>query len=248
MFDWRVEDRITVNAYLFNARFDDGLITEIQVNPEFGSVSAAMEEANKYGRAIGQLPTLLRTHVETVWIHKGNHPAGGGNNKILIHVGLVDKWKEFLEEILVHEAAHTSLDAIHSKAPDWIAAQKADGNFISTYARDYPEREDIAESFLSYLAVRYLSNRITQSYEQTILETIPNRIAYFDAQSFDDNDMYPITEDLADEQPFEWPPELVACSQPLSELDGNSEDQWVDLEPYNPNQLSRLSIQLRERD
>ena len=46
----------------------------------------------------------------------------------------------------------------------------------------------------------------------------------------------------ADEQPFEWPPELVACSQPLSELDGNSGDQWVNLKPYNPNQLSRLSI------
>ena len=253
MFDWRVEDRITVNAYLFNARFDDGLTTEIQVNPEFGSASAAMEEANKYGRAIGQLPTLLRTHVETVWIHKGDHPAGGGNNNILIHVGLVsDKREEFLEEILVHEAAHTSLDVIHSKAPDWIAAQKADGNYISTYALDYPRREDIAESFLPYLAIRYRSARISQSYERTILETIPNRIAYFDAQSFDDNDMHPITEDLAtedlatedlaDEQPFEWPPELVACSQQLYESNDNGGGKWVDLEPYNPNQLSHLQI------
>ena len=34
-----------VNAYLFMARFDDGLTAEIQVNPEFGSASAAMAEA-----------------------------------------------------------------------------------------------------------------------------------------------------------------------------------------------------------
>ena len=141
MFDRRVNDWITVNAYLFNAQFDDGLTTEIQVNPEFGSASAAMVEANKYGRAIGQLPTVLRTNVETVWIHKGDHLWGGGNNNILIHVGFVSDWrKEFLEEVLVHEAAHTSLDGIHSKAPAWIAAQEADGNYISTYARDYTEK------------------------------------------------------------------------------------------------------------
>ena len=241
MFDRRVEDWITVNAYLFNAQFDDGLTAEIQVNTEFGSTSAAQAEANKYGRAIGQLPTVLRTNVETVWIHKGDHLWGGGNNNILIHVGMISDWrKEFLEEVLVHEAAHTSLDATHSEAPDWIAAQEADGNYISTYARDYPKREDIAESFLPYMAVRYRSTRISLSYEQTILKTMPNRIAYFDAQSFDD--MYPITMDVTADQPFEWPPELVACPQPLYEPDSNGEDQWVNLKPYNPSQLSRLSI------
>ena len=100
MFDRR-NDWITVNAYLFNVQFDDGLTTEIQVNPEFGSESAAMEEASKYGRAIGQLPTVLRTNVETVWIHKGDHPWGGGNDNILIHTGMMLDWrKEFLEELL----------------------------------------------------------------------------------------------------------------------------------------------------
>ncbi len=197
MFDRRVSGWITVNAYLFIAQFDDGLTAEVQVNPEFGSASAALAEANKYGRVIGRLPTVLRTDVETVWIHKGNHLLGGGNDNILIHVDHAEnsKKKGFLEEELVHEGAHTSLDPKHSAALDWISAQKGDGNFISTYARDYPKREDIAESFLSYLAVRYRSARISQSYEQTILKTIPNRIAYFGAQSFDDA-MYPVNADL----------------------------------------------------
>ena len=202
MFDRRVKDWITINAYLFNARFDDGLTTEIQVNPEFGSVSAAMVEANKYGRAIGQLPTILRTDVETVWIHKGEG-AGGGNNNILIHADdfAFDEESDgfdFMEEVLVHEGAHASLDPSHATDPDWIAAQEADGNYISIYARDYPQREDIAESFLLYLAVRYRSARISQFHERTILETIPNRIAYFDRllQVSASNDMHPITEDL----------------------------------------------------
>ena len=81
----------------------------------------------------------------------------------------------------------------HASAPDWLAAQIADGTFISTYARDFPDREDIAESFLPYLAVRYRSERISQALADTILQTIPNRIAYFDNQSFD---MYPIEENI----------------------------------------------------
>ena len=137
MYDRRVGDLITVNAYLFNAQFDDGRTVEIQVNPEFDSASAAMVEANKYGRAIGRLPAVLRTKVERVWIHKGDNSWGGGDNRILIHVGLLSGGDEFIEEVLVHESAHVALDGIHSEAPAWIAAQEADGNYISVYARDH---------------------------------------------------------------------------------------------------------------
>ena len=203
MFDRRVNDWIVINAYLFLARFDDGLTAEIQVNPEFGSVSAARVEASKYGRLIGQLPTVLRTNVKTVWIHRGNQPLGGGNNNILIHADRAEQSmaKGYLEEELVHEAAHTSLDPTFMgivNAVDWRAAQTADGNFISDYARDHPEREDIAESFLPYLAVRYRSARISRSYERTILETMPNRIAYVDQllQAQSANALHPITLDL----------------------------------------------------
>ncbi len=198
MFDQRVKDWIVVNAYLFVARFDDGLTAEIQVNPEFGSASAARAEAEKYGRAVGQIPTVLRTNVETVWIHKGNAPLGGGRNNILIHTDLPE---DYLEEGLIHEGAHTSLDPPWMgivDADEWRAAQTADGNFISDYARDFPEREDIAESFLPYLAVRYRSARISRSYERNIVETMPNRIAYFDRllQAQSANAMHPIRLDL----------------------------------------------------
>jgi hypothetical protein len=191
MFDRRVNDWITVDAYLFNASFDDGLAAEIQVNPEFGGSDVALAEAEKYAEVIGRLPTALRKDVETVWIHKGTQPFGGGNNNLLIHIGQADLYTAdgILEETLVHEAAHTSLDAAHASAPAWLAAQSADPTFISTYARDFPNREDIAESFLPYLAIRYRSGRITQSLANTIMQTMPNRIAYLDNQSFD---MYPI--------------------------------------------------------
>lgn len=187
MFDRRVNDWVTVNAFLFNASFTDGLTAEIQVNPEFGSVEAATVEATKYGRVIGQLPYVLRTDVQTVWIHQGVQPFGGGNNNILIHIGQSALYERdgILEETLVHEAAHTSLDATHATAPGWLTAQVADGNFISTYARDFPVREDIAESFLPYLAYRLRPGRISQTLADIFVQTIPNRIRYFDEQAFD---------------------------------------------------------------
>jgi hypothetical protein len=81
------------------------------------------------------LPTALRTQVKTVWIHQGVQPFGGGNDNLLIHTEQADQYERegVLEETLV-PACHTSLEA-HNGAADWIAARKADGTFISTYAR-----------------------------------------------------------------------------------------------------------------
>lgn len=191
MFDRRVDTWITVDAFLFHATFDDGLAMEIQVNPEFLSPEASQVEAEFYAGAIGRLPSALRADVETVWIHQGVNLFGGGNNNLLIHVGQAALYSAegILEETLVHEAAHTSLDSAHASAPGWRAAQAADPTFISTYARDHPTREDIAESFLPYVAVRYRSDRISESLRSTIQKTIPNRISYFDGLSLD---MHPI--------------------------------------------------------
>ncbi len=191
MFDRRVNDWINVDAHLIEASFDDGLSAEIQVNPEFDS-TAAMNEAEKYIRAISQLPTVFRSKMETVWIHKGVQAFGGGNNNILIHTGQGELYINdgILEETLVHEAAHTSLDPDHANSEGWLAARAADPDFISTYAADNRDREDIAESFLPYIAIRYRSDRISQDLADVIVETMPNRIAYFDEQNFD---MYPIS-------------------------------------------------------
>ena len=61
---------------------------------------------------------------------------------------------------------------------------------VSAYACQYPTREDIAESFVPYLAVTYRPDRITPQQLEAIRQTIPNRIDYFGYQGFD---MYPIT-------------------------------------------------------
>ncbi len=191
VFDRRIDNWTTINAFLFNVVWNDGLSSVAVVNPEFQTVEAAQLEADKYGRAIGQLPTCLRTDVDEIWIHKGVNLFGGGNRSILIHTGQSRLYENdgILEETLVHEASHTSLDATHALAAGWTHAQQQDPNFISTYARDFPQREDIAESFLLWIAVRFRKDRISKDDFNKITTAIPNRLSYFDEMECD---MFPI--------------------------------------------------------
>lgn len=192
MFDRRVNGWVQKNAFLFEATYNGGLHIEIQVNPEFENEEAARKEADRYAPVIGQLPTALRKDVRTSWIHKGVQPFGGGNNNLLIHTGQAERYERdgILEETLVHEASHTSLDAQHARSEGWQEAQQKDVSFISTYARDNPSREDIAESFLLFLAFEHRRDRISDKLATTILDTMPHRLAYFRAQNLE---LHPIT-------------------------------------------------------
>ena len=186
---------ITMNAYLFEATYSDGPPIEVQVNPEFGSVAAAEGFALQYASAVGQLPRVLREDIDELWIHAGVFPFGGGNDSILIHTGQGANYiaNGILEETLVHEAVHTSLDAVHGSAPAWLAAQAQDNCFISTYARDNPTTEDVAESYLTALAVTIRADRISTALAQTIEAAIPARLAYFAAQDFD---LFPLVQEF----------------------------------------------------
>lgn len=182
IFDRRVNNWITVNAFLFDVAWNDELSSVAGVNPEFTSVDLAMVEAEKYGWSIGQLPHCLRIDVDEIWINKGVELFGGGNNSILIHTGQTILYENdgILEETLVHEGSHTSLDAMHAGSSGWLQAQNLDGGFISDYAEEFPNREDIAESFLMWLAVRYRKDKISTVDFNLITEAIPNRLDYFD--------------------------------------------------------------------
>ncbi len=186
MFDRRTNSFNTVNARLFTAKFSDSRAIEVQVNPEF-SATKARKLAVRYAKVIGRLPKCLRLDVDTVWIHAGVQPFGGGNRNLLIHTGQSALYEKdgILEETLVHEASHTSLDDGHAAAKGWLAAQKSDPDFISTYARDNPTREDVAETFLLWLAVRHRLETIDAETARTIRRTIPARLKYFDARNFE---------------------------------------------------------------
>ena len=57
--------------------------------------------------------------------------------------------------------------------------------FISDYAQSDPLYEDLPETFLLYLALRYREDRLPRGMADIIERAIPNRIAVLDALAFD---------------------------------------------------------------
>ena len=183
VYDQRPSPRwITINAYLFEVRYA-GQEVEFRVNPEFGSREAAQVEVETYAHALGQIPAVLLPGIKYIDINAGLGRWSGNSDRGQIHIHTGEE-SGYMEESFVHEGAHVSLDLAHRDSSGWLAAQAADDVFISTYARDFPDREDIAESFLLYLAVRYQPERLTGDERAVILRTIPNRLIYFDEQGF----------------------------------------------------------------
>ena len=191
VYDARIGHWSIIHTYVFDARYDDGLSVEVLVNPEYGSASAARQVAGRYARILGQMPTGLRVGVNMLTIHKGYERAnGGGNHDINFHEEHAEEAlaKGFLEEVMMHEAVHATLDPEYNNTTEWSRAQRADGKFISTYAREYSNTEDMAESFSTWFIARFAIDRMPRETLRTIYRTIPNRLAYFDSLLLD---MYP---------------------------------------------------------
>ena len=190
LYDRRVSNWIPVNAFLFDAHIAEQVV-EFRVHPAFDSLEAASEEVYKFAPALGRLPAAFLSNVRALAILPGVGLAGGSSfdQSILLHaqdrsIGRALR-DGLVEELFLHEAAHVSLDRAHEYAVGWHAAQGADGVFISDYAQDHPNREDIAESALAYFAVRYRPGSLTREDRWIILTSIPNRLAYLEEQGFD---------------------------------------------------------------
>ena len=94
---------------------------------------------------------------------------------------------------MIHESGHVSLDWTWGGSVisfKWKKAAKADNKFISKYAKQYPGREDVAETINWWIAVRCKPDTISKSNYKKILETIPNRLKYLDNQNYD---TFPLT-------------------------------------------------------
>ena len=119
--------------------------------------------AEFFGHEIGKLPKILRRDVKTVWIHQGHNPFGGGNENLLIHIQQAEDYNKRgnLGDTLIHESSHTSIDFYLYGTEMWNKAVSADNKFISDYAKDNPEREDIAETYLVWFATRYRKETFT---------------------------------------------------------------------------------------
>jgi hypothetical protein len=184
-FDRRVDDFVKNPSYVFTASFRCATETvDVVVNSEF-TQEKALQEAERFAYLLGQMPLGLRGLVREIWVHDGNELAGGGNESILVHSGYADQEKDFIEEVFVHEAAHTSLDYDQGGIVDrklWAAAIASDGVFVSEYSAEFPDREDIAESYGAYLIwALHRDQGIFSEVAQLIQAVIPARLKYFES-------------------------------------------------------------------
>ena len=192
--EWRDD----LSLYLFRAHFGQHVI-EVQAHPRYGSVDSARAAAEALTPPLGRVPYALLAGGRELEISP-TETVGAGDNGChggLFHLngptsGILTG---FVEEVLIHEGAHGSLDDCndpeprtiprHSGSAGWLAAQKADGRFITAYAREYPNREDVAESIGGWFVVRCVPDRVPSWVVAAIKAGIPHRLAYFDSLDLD---------------------------------------------------------------
>lgn len=180
--------------FLLNGAFYDNM--KIYVNAEI-DIDTARKHAELYATIFGQFPIVLLESIREVFVHKS-----GSNtyyaSKVEENPDKPNFWrgditiyadqaeKDFnggdgtLQEILFHETTHTGIDKYCIGYSSWISAQNMDPKWISNYAKNNPNREDVAESFLVYYALKYRDYKLSDVTKGIIRDAIPNRIAFFD--------------------------------------------------------------------
>lgn len=173
--------------YILEASYDLGPDIEIQVSYDDGKRSwqDAYTTGSIYAEQLGYIPPDLRKATHSITIHNHYNGLMGGNNNIIIFEkrGAEHIEKGSIEEALFHEATHNYFNTMLFKKQNplyalWKQAQSKDNDHISYYAKtnDY---EDIAESLITYYAVKYKNERLG-TLQDKILKTIPNRIRFFE--------------------------------------------------------------------
>ena len=195
-YDNAILDFINYPAHIFKINFGDGLSVDFEIYSEF-SEQEAISIKQKYAPLVGQLGKELRKDIKSIEFLKGDGVASAQRSNdlsyanITFHIDWLNNTVETrpdgdkTEELLIHESTHLSIDPYVYNQQGWIDAVNLDNNYISTYAKENPDTEDVAENFQAYIAVKYFPERISNSLRDTILSVCLNRFKYFDSLNFD---------------------------------------------------------------
>ena len=194
-YDKSIPDFINYPAHIYKVNFGDNLSIDFEIHTEFTQEEAGNIE-QKYAPLIGQLGKDLRRNIKSFEFLKGEEVASAQRTDDLNYANITfhTDWLTLVEtrfsgdrteELLIHESAHLSIDPYVYGQQEWADAVSLDGNYISTYAQDNPNSEDIAETFQAYIAVKYFPDRISNSLRDTILSVCLNRFKYFDSLNLD---------------------------------------------------------------
>lgn len=178
MYDPRRDTLFVQGALHFDVTFPDQQM-RINVHPD---VTDPQQTANATAASISRLPTQMRNALRYVNILDGDGAAWeeGLGGFFTLYDGLIERRlaEHDLDETVFHESAHVALDPLLSSDPDWQSSQTADSNFITQYAADNPDKEDIAESALFAWTMLFHPGRLPANVEADVRGAIPNRLEY----------------------------------------------------------------------
>lgn len=184
MPDSTTDELFDTNTYIFRVKFSNGNYTEIWAHSSFQSQSLAQEYANKLTDRLGKLPEFMRNRLSHVVLHNGNSGAFAESeaNFFVIYSQNIDVRisNNDLEETIFHETVHATLDSDYLQSDAWLQAQQNDITFITQYAKDNSNKEDMAESALFAYTMLKHPNRLSSDIETWVLTNIPNRFAFFE--------------------------------------------------------------------
>lgn len=182
MPDKRREQLFDDNAHVFELEYKDGTSVEVWGHSDFKNQLEVRTYVQLISEAVGKLPKGMRDTLHHVVLHRGNETAYAehlGHFFVLYSENIRTRYNNHdLEETVFHESVHAALDYIVLDDPDWLSAQKRDGNFITWYAARNPDKEDLAESALFAFSKLQDPTSMPPGVINWLEENIPNRLRY----------------------------------------------------------------------
>lgn len=171
-------------THFFEARYDDGASVQIRVHPDLVGDLDAQDQVMRVAEPISLLPTELRRNIARVGFLDGESTAqaDGGGEGIHVYASNVEIRENAMrfEETIFHESVHTSLDDEFARTEGWLNAQRSDGQFLTEYAADFPETEDLAETALYAWALTHHPERVSQADALAWEQAVPERISFIE--------------------------------------------------------------------
>ena len=184
MPDRRKDGLMAKQTYIFMAHYTDGTSVGLWAHQDFKTKQRALTSVKPVAEAVGKLPTFMRKTLDHVVIHVGDETAFGeseGHFFVLYSENIKTRIRNHdLEETVFHESVHATLDKRYANSSKWKKAQKADGDFITKYAKRLPKKEDLAESGLFAWTMIMHPGRLPAKIEARARKIMPSRIAFFE--------------------------------------------------------------------
>ncbi len=174
---------IDQNAYLFEATFTSGKVVGIWVSSQFATQAAAQGYAEKVTEPLGKLPQFMRNNLSHVIIHQGDEGAFAESiaNFFVLYSENMDTRisNNDLEETVFHESIHATLDQMYLSSAVWMSAQAGDKGFVTDYAMENFDKEDMAESALFAYTLINHPDRLPDNVKTWLENNNVNRLAFF---------------------------------------------------------------------